>query len=349
MTAVLFYIIIVVFVICGAKKEAPDAGYDFFSVGVAVFLSLWLAPLYMPLTASIPKEHLPYVYSITPVLSAAVLFGVLKLLVNKLLDLYPRLDSAPSFAEHPVTAKTAGACYGAATGYAVASMLFFALSFLPVDIPLLDKGQLAERGDRSVLAFSAKVNMFSLRNWNSAQRKYLAEHREAYKKINAPEEPAKPAPKTPSPAPAAPAPKKPAAPAPEVSTAAVPQTAPHRFASKAVNAAAANQRRAVNAAAPEQRKVVKGNYGTFQVSLPVLDNYGRPTGMYDKATFGIALPADGSVPETIEASLPHKTRGGTRRYRRKVKIDLTAKEAKFTRVGSLTAESVIKYTIVNNK
>ena len=351
MTALFFYITVAAFAIYGCKKEAPDAGFDFFAGALAVFVTVWLAPLYMPFTASIPNADMPYVYFAIPVLGSVVIFGIVKMLINKLLDTYSVFDSAPAFAEYPLAAKLSGFVFGASLGYVVAALLFFALSFLPFDIPLLDKAQLAARGDRSLLVFSAKVNMFSNRKYNASQYKYMTEHREKYNKLNAPDEEKKPEAKTVA-KPAVKAAAKPvvkvvSAPAPAPAPA-VPQTAPQRFAAKAVSAAAGNQQRAQAAAdAAKPKAAPKFACVTFKLLVPELDERGGETGLFDTKTFGIKLSEPGKVPQVIEIIVPHRVSGQRRWIRRAVRVDFST--VKYTPVAVLNPRNTIKYTIVDAK
>ena len=343
MANTLFYAMVILFAIHGSKKCAPEAAFNFVSIGMASYFSIWTMPLTLQILEYIPKIYHSYAVAGLLTVSWIIIFAIARTVIEKMLDNYPVFDSSATFAEMPGTAKAAGFVYGACSGYAAAAFIMLVLTFIPGEYPVISDEAFAECADRKILSYSGKVNMLASSKWNEQQKKFLedtlvkkyrnAEQKEkeaaAKKPLPSPKrQPAAPRQTTPAPAPA----PEPAPPAPANEDNAVPAT-------DAQTTPAAEKENI-----PETKAV---NGIVFSCLVPVLRADGSSTGFERSVKVGIRIDSDTPQPGNIEAEIPHPTRSAGKHIIRKIKINLN--ELDCARVENLNPQIEVKYTVVDNK
>ncbi len=357
-----FYIIVAIWVIGGYNRGAAKAGCDFTAVGMASYFSVWLLPLSLLVLEYIPEEFAVYSFLGVLVLSAIIIFVLIKSGIDQLTEKYPAFDSDVVLSEMPVINKVFGALFGFFSGCFVTSFFMLLLSFSPVEIPYVTTEEFCNNADSKVLSCSRAVNCLSSSEWNRRQKEYLASVAEKFRTAG---KPAK------AETPAAEDGKPEASGAQTASGHADEAAAAQKLAAKAVKSIGKKQDEAVQAAQdwqkpslelttlpgdkPNNAAVQEGNGKsgsetpgvTFTLLLPKLREDGSNSGDTHPVKVGIRLAKNGKVPRVIDIEAPHPVVNSNRRVYRKVRVDMG--EVFYAPVRNLKPELDTKYSVVEIK
>jgi hypothetical protein len=156
---IIFYIIILIAVICGWRAGMFAAGKFLFNLFVVSYSAVLSAPVLIAgVLDFIPAGYQSYLPAGAVLLPAAVSGGVLLLVWNLLRQKSLAFESSGTMENLPKCNAVAGAVYGGGAGYVLAALLLLIWGLLPVgDLPLLKHTAIRRQAENKIVADTASL------------------------------------------------------------------------------------------------------------------------------------------------------------------------------------------------
>ena len=172
MYILIYWIIVLLSALAGAKLKASAAANLMLKLIAVLYFTVWGFPFWRSVSSRIFASHEAYI-DFGAVLTGAVVVGVFTLIAASLLR--ECLHQAEFYSgDHENLNAAGGAVCGVISGFMLAGLVMVAVTLYPVE---KKSRPASELGNTTVMALSSVVNRFAsdTENWNQQQASYLDE------------------------------------------------------------------------------------------------------------------------------------------------------------------------------